>query len=172
MTEAIELRQVGELPFLASRDGRIFNKNSGKEYTQQLSRSGYYEIHTRIKFKAYSFRVHRLVAIAYLENPNNLPVVNHKDENKRNNNVNNLEWCTQQYNCNYGNRNNKLRLKNLNNKQISKSVLMCNLNGDVIREFPSIMEVERIMGFSNANISSVCRNKRHSCGGYIWRYSI
>ena len=70
----------------------------------RLSPKGYKNINIRYKGKLYTFRVHRIVAETFIPNPDNLPEVNHKDENKGNNSVDNLEWCTHQYNSAYGTR--------------------------------------------------------------------
>lgn len=75
----------------------------GRDLTPQKDRKGYMNIRlfNGSKKTAKAFKVHRLVAMAFLPNPDNLPEVNHKDEDKANNNVDNLEWCTTKYNCNY-----------------------------------------------------------------------
>lgn len=70
----------------------------------RLNSKGYLMINVRYKNKHYTFRVHRVIAQTFIPNPDNLPEVNHKDENKSNNSVENLEWCTHQYNSTYGTR--------------------------------------------------------------------
>ena len=103
-----------------------------------------------------SFRVHRLVALAFIPNPDNLPCINHKDENKTNNCVENLEWCTRRYNVEYS---------------LAKPVNQYTLDGILVREWPSTNEVERQTGWSCGNISKCCNNKRKTAHGFIWRYS-
>lgn len=100
--------------------------------------------------------IHRLVALHFIPNPNNYPIINHKDENPLNNNISNLEWCTPKYNSNYGTRNEK----------ISKQV-MCVETGVI---YPSASEVQRELGFLQTNISNVCNGKRKTCGGFHWCY--
>lgn len=120
------------------------------------------------------FYLHRLVGQAFLPNPKNYPVINHKDENKLNNNVENLEWCTQKYNTNYGTaqerKSKKLSKILINRKDLSKPVLQFDKNIIFIKEYPSAMDAERNTGIHQENICSVCRGKQKSAGGYIWRY--
>ena len=82
-------------------------KRKGK-LLKQYNKRGYFQVSLSKNHKRYYFNVHRLVAIAFLPNPDNLPQVNHKDENPLNNILSNLEWCTAKYNCNYGTRNSKI----------------------------------------------------------------
>lgn len=82
-------------------------KRKGK-LLKQYNKRGYFQVSLSKNHKRYYFGVHRLVAIAFLPNPNNLTQINHKDENPLNNNLSNLEWCTAKYNCNYGLRNSKI----------------------------------------------------------------
>lgn len=116
--------------------------------------------------------VHRLVAQAFLPNPNNLPQVNHKDEIKTNNRVENLEWCTQQYNNQYGTHIERLSKAQINRKDCSKTVLQYDKNGIFINEYPSTKEAERTTGISCSSISKVCKGKGKSAGGFLWRYKI
>lgn len=75
-------------------EGRILRQNDDTH--------GYLKVNLTKHDKKKTFKVHRLVAQAFIENPNNYECVNHKDENKQNNNIKNLEWCTKEYNNNYG----------------------------------------------------------------------
>lgn len=106
-------------------------------------------------------KVHRLVAQAFIPNPDNLPVINHKDEVKTNNRVENLEWCTQSYNINYGTRNEK----------VSKSVLQIDKNtGQVISEYQSLREAGRQLNIGNGSISRCCNGKQKTYKGYKWKF--
>ena len=96
-------------------------------------------------------KVHRLVAQTFIPNSQNLPQINHKDEDKTNNQVNNLEWCDCQYNIDYSQ---------------SKKV-MCVETGVV---YPSLSEAARQLGFSQGNISSACNGKRKTAYGFHWKY--
>lgn len=117
--------------------------------------------------------VHKLVAETFIENPNNYNCVNHKDENKQNNCVNNLEWCSILYNNTYGNRLKKISKSLINNPKISKKVNQYDLNGRFIKQWESTMEVQRKTGINNSNISACCLNKKHykTAGGYVWKYA-
>lgn len=95
---------------------KILNNNyrtiKGQLISPAKTKDGYLKVSLSKKHKRYYFRVHRLVANAFLSNPNNYPVINHKDENKLNNRVDNLEWCSIKYNCNYGTRNERISKAN------------------------------------------------------------
>lgn len=89
--------------YIIYSDGRVYNKKTGKFLRIHFDSSGYRHVtlYNGTKRSRKTFKVHRLVARAFIPNPNNLEEVNHKDENKSNNNVWNLEWCTRKYNCEY-----------------------------------------------------------------------
>lgn len=168
--------------------GRWINgKNKGKRWQeekimkQQLFKCGYLYVCLWKERKMKYCRVHRLVAEAFIPNPNNYPIINHKDENRQNNNVENLEWCDQKYNVNFGTATERRRKTNTNHPSYSKVVLQYDLNGNFIKEWPSTMEIERQLGFANTHISNCCkggyfnndRNKWVNVSqayGYIWKY--
>ena len=110
--------------------------------------------------KAKRFKGHRLVAETFIDNPYNLPMINHKDENKSNNAVSNLEWCSATYNLNYGNR----------SKKYTKPIRMLNLQGVLLKTFESMKDAEKETSINHSKISSVCHGKRKKAGGYIWEF--
>lgn len=117
--------------------------------------------------------IHKLVALAFLSKIPGCNQVNHKDENKLNNRVENLEWCTSKYNCSYGTRNNRIVKKRtaLRRSNAEKSVRQYNLNGEFICEYASISLAGRVTGVSFTKISLVCKGQRLSAGGFGWRFA-
>lgn len=115
------------------------------------------------------FLVHRIVAQAFIPNPQNLPQVNHQDENPSNNSVENLEWCTAKYNNNYGTRIQRINEKNTNGK-CSKPVIQYTKTGEFIKEWKSTMDVKRNLNYDQGHISACCNGKRKSANGFIWKY--
>lgn len=107
--------------------------------------------------------VHRLVAIHFITNPNNLPVVNHIDEIRDNNNVNNLEWVTVQQNVTY----NGCHLRAAKNRRIP--VLQLTLEGDFIQRWNSVIEAEEA-GYRAGAIRKVCYGNKRKYKNYIWKY--
>lgn len=161
-----------------SNKGNVKSLNYNKTKKEKLLKSHYHHNYKRItlyKDKKYkSFFVHVLVAKSFIPNPNNLPQVNHKDENRENNVYTNLEWCTEKYNCNYGNRNKKLskimkkgtkvqnkiqKTRKLNN--IGRTKVICITTGKI---FNSLKEAGDYYGFNSGNISKVIKGERKYCG--------
>lgn len=166
--------------YLVSDTGLIQNKKTGNIIKPALTNNGYQMVSLYIgKGKSKRFYVHRLVAIAFLPNPDNLTDVNHKDYDKQNNSVNNLEWCTRSDNLkhsyNYENRNkNREHAKELaekNHEKMKIKVIQKALSGEFIAEYNSLREAEEKTGIPIQNISSVTQGKRRSAGGYIWERS-
>lgn len=135
-------------------------------------RSNYLFVHLRNHGIGKCPMVHRLVAKAFIPNPNNYPEVNHKDEDKHNNRADNLEWCTLKYNRNYGTT--KIRAietKNKRNrKNAEKKVLQYDLDGNFIRSYKSSVEVSRLLRISSSNVRSACRGFLKTYKGFIWKY--
>ena len=108
--------------------------------------------------------VHRLVAEAFLSNERNSPQINHKDENRKNNSVSNLEWCDAKYNLEYGSRSGRVT------RALSKPVLQVSKSGKVIARFLSAMEAGRRTGIRQGSISHCCNKERKTAGGYRWEF--
>ena len=108
--------------------------------------------------------VHRLVAQAFINNAKNLPAINHKDENKLNNCVDNLEWCDKKYNNNYG------KCKDKHAKTVSKPINQYDLQDNFIKQWNSMKEASETLKLSRGNICLCCEGIRNKTGGYRWRY--
>lgn len=144
--------------YMVSNCGRVkslgnSNSNNSKEriLKQMKDRYGYIYVNLWKDGDMKHYTVHRLVAKEFIQNPNNYPQVNHKDENKENNYVWNLEWCTQKYNQEYSS---------------GKKILCVETN--II--YPSSMEAQRQTGISQSNIISCCKGKYKSAGKLHWKY--
>ena len=135
--------------------GEIRNAQTGNILQGGLDKNGYRQVILCYNHKQYCRRVCRLVAIAFINNPNNLPVVNHKNENKLDDRCDNLEWCTIEYNNNYGTRLNTLRKK-----------VQC-IETNVIYDGLRIAQKET--GIDRKNISKAC-HQNTLAGGYHWRF--
>lgn len=158
--------------YLISDKGRVKSIYKGKEYIlkQYLTIWGYKEVRLSLNGKHKGFRVHRLVAMAFIPNPNNLPCVNHKSEIRTDNFVENLEWCDHKYNSNYGTARKKMSLNHINNATISVPIVQFDRNGTIIAEYPSTREASRVLSMNNGNLSQALQGKRKTCGGYTWKY--
>lgn len=143
-------------------------KNGIKLLKKKISKKpDYYYANLTKNSKAKTHRIHRLVAQAFIPNPNNYPQVNHIDGNKLNNNVNNLEWCNNTYNIQEAIR---IGLWKKRNDKIRKKVIQYDKENNIINEYNSLIEAEIKTGVRNGNISQCCKGKRKSAGGYIWKY--
>lgn len=151
--------------YQVSNCGRVKSIKFGKEIILKpfTDDRGYYSVVLSKNGIVKKYSVHRLVAEAFIDNPDNLPQVNHKDENKSNNSVNNLEWCDAKYNNNFG------TCIERRSKKKSKPVLQYTLDGEFVREWPSTMECGR-NGFNQGNVVACCQGKLKKYKGFIWRY--
>lgn len=184
--------------YQVSNLGRVKRLPLGKQWPyrrthnnirKQHIKNGYYQVNLSKENEVKWICVHRLVALAFIPNPNNLPCINHRDENKLNNNIENLEWCTYSYNARYGTAKqrqlqavkhsdpNNLRVqKNLetraknNQPNARRAILQLNLQGEVISRFRSMSEASRITGSALSDICNCCKGKRKTSNGFKWKY--
>ena len=174
-----EVSSFGRIRSLDRITSYISRTREGKEYTtththkgklmkQHNNQFGYKVIALRKDGKYRTYMVHRLVADAFLSNPNNYPVVNHKDENKQNNCVENLEWCTQQYNINYGSGNiRRIDTRNQNKSyHYQREVGQYTLDGVLIKKYPSASDT----GYCRESIRDCCNGRQKTAYGYKWGY--
>lgn len=140
--------------YAISTKGRVRNIKTGRILGGAYDGSGYKQV--TLKHKTY--KIHRLVALAFLPNPDNLPQVNHKNEKKDDNNVGNLEWCSASYNTNYSSHKRSCKVK-----QLTK-------DGKLIRIWDSLSQIEHELGYKNGSISNVCKGMRRYVYGFKWQY--
>lgn len=151
-----------------------FEPNSGRAgmwYKERilkphLDKDGYLQVILHRNGKPYTYKVHRLVALTFLDNPENLPCINHKDENKQNNNFINLEWCDVKYNNNYNNRQIKISHKR------KRSVIQTDLSGNFIARYDSIKSAAKAVNGCYCNIIYCCKGKYKTHKDYKWRYEV
>lgn len=133
-----------------------------------LTHDGYQYVKLCNRGREKKMKIHRLVALAFIPNPFGLLEINHKDENKQNNNVCNLEWCDRKYNNNYGKRN--IVAGNAIRKAKQMRVFRYGLDGIFIDSFESAKVAENALKIDRTGITKCANNKRKSAGGFIWKY--
>lgn len=158
--------------YQVSNFGRV-RALGGKKYCHKddmllkpQTNKGYSHVNLYVNGKMTPFSIHRLVATAFIPNPDNLPVVNHKDYNRQNNCVDNLEWCTYKYNAQYSSSNiskNHANFKGCKNPKAKK--VKCIETGEI---FGCVKEAEQWCG--KKGIGDCCKGKQKTAGGYHWQY--
>lgn len=156
--------------YRVSNLGRIKSVKKDLILSPKHNHDGYLRIQLWRNCKAIFVSIHRLVAEAFINNPENKPFVNHINGTKCDNTVENLEWCTQKENIQHAWK--EGLSKRQYNSKLSKSVDQLDLNGNYIKTFPSTMEVERQLGIYHSKISNACNGKTYTAGGFKWRYSV
>jgi len=156
--------------YIIDTEGNIYSLLTKKYLKPRIDDKGYLYTELCKDGKRYGKKVHRLVAETFIPNPNNLPEVNHKDENKQNPCIENLEWCTSKYNSNYGTRKERVgsSIRNSKNKK-RKSIIQFDLSGNIVREYDTIERVKDY-GFCQPNVISVLKGRRNQTSGYYFRY--
>lgn len=159
--------------------GRVKSLNynrTGKEKILKPSKinSGYLHITICKNGKMKYFLVHRLVASAFLPNPDNLPCINHKNNDKMDNRLSNLEYCSYHYNNTYGAHKQLQReshINNLENNKRAKSVNQYSLYNEYIKTFLSARRASEELNICHSGIIRCCNGQLKTCGGFIWRFA-
>lgn len=166
-----------------SSDGRVKSLfRYKKELKPNITRNGYATVELFKDKSSKRLLIHRLVAMAFIPNPDNLPQVNHIDENKLNNDVSNLEWITAKENMNFGTRNKRQKdatnysdekrkfIARENGKKASRSVMQFSLDGNFIEKYCSGKDAHKQTCINHSHIMECCSGKRKTAGGYVWKY--
>lgn len=154
------------------RKDRTGYKRNEKILIPDVGAKGYKRVRLSINMKNIQESVHVLVAQAFVENPNNYPLVNHKDENPANNFYKNLEWCSYQYNLNYGSHNEKV------GRTKGREVLQYDMCGNLVGEYYSVGDASKQTGINYSGILRCCGGRRKRIDGtskldymgFIWKY--
>lgn len=149
-------KQYKDTNYEVSNLGNVRRIGAKKNRKIQDNGIGYCKVSLSKEGKKKFYLIHRLVAETFIPNPDNLPCVNHKDEDKSNNCVDNLEWCSIEYNNAYGTRTEKTY----------KPVYCVELD----RTFKSLTEAAKELGLSKGNITNCCKGRYKTTGGYHFRY--
>ena len=169
--------QVSNYGRVKSLDRIISSSTSNTFYKKgQLiklrNKKGYYNVSLSKNNKSRHFIVNKLVATAFIDNPNNYNQTNHKDENPLNNYIENLEWCNSQYNNTYGTKLERVKKTMIarNLKMAQKVILQFDLNENFIREWDSASQIHKAYGYNIGFIGRCCKIKNSTGYNYIWRY--
>jgi len=170
--EEWKIIEEGEGKYSVSNNGRVRNNKTQKILKPAKLVNGYLAVSLAENKKGRLYRVHRLVAKYFVSGYEKEKQVNHIDGVKTNNHYTNLEWVTPSENIRHAYLTG-LKDVNLNYRNINKPipVRQYTMNGEFVREYPSIKEAERKTGINNSAISKTCRGKYKYTGGYKWRYA-
>lgn len=153
-------KEIPNFPnYYACSNGEIWSEKTKRFLKKNVTKNGYFRVGLTVNSITRQHLVHRLIAIAFLENPLNYPVVNHKDENKQNNNLENLEWCDMSYNSSYG-------------QGKKKKIIMCDKNThQELKIFNNSAEaIEFLQTGTTKNLSKCASGQAKSAYGYWWKY--
>lgn len=160
----LQANQFGEIRTIdrvvTDRNGRKIHIN-GRVLKQHLNKNGYMKVEFTVNGKTVNLLVHRIVATCFLPNPDNLPQVNHIDCNRTNNRLDNLEWCTPQYNIAYC-----VKMGHFVNNNPGHPVFAVDLKTGKVLRFESQMEAARQLGVSVGDLNSVIKGLYIQTGGY------
>ena len=171
--EVSSLGKVRSLPRYVACKNNSNRFINGKILNPSVSHDGYKYVDLSNKCIKYRFKIHRLIAISFIDNPKNNPQINHKDGNKLNNNVSNLEWCTNSENQKHahliGIKKTPIVAISGENNPNNKPIVQISLDGRILNKFYSATEAMKITNINRGHIRSVCLGKRKTAGGYKWK---
>ena len=156
-----------------------YQKFKSRTLKPKITMQGYEQVDLSKNNKVKQVKVHRLVAENFVSNPYGKPQINHIDGIKLNNNVRNLEWCTAEYNMNYGTAMQRAketyashydRSAIAKNNAIKKKVIQYTLDGKYIKEWDSLTDIQNELGFCRSNISKCCEGKYKQANNFIWKF--
>lgn len=165
--------EVSNLGRVRSLNRPTKNRNKlakGRILKGKISSNGYPTVHLSLNGIANWIHIHRLVALAFIPNPDNLPMINHLNEIKTDNRVENLEWCTALHNNNWGTRTIRSSLSKINHPKRSMPVIQLSLDGSFVAEYPSIREAERLTKIDFSSIRCCAHHYISTAGGYKWEF--
>jgi uncharacterized protein involved in tolerance to divalent cations len=148
--------------YFLCRDGRIWSEKQ-KQFLKPNLGGGYHNQTIQHRGSRHSFRVHRQIAQAFIPNPNNYSIVNHKNGNRLDNDVENLEWCTQSKNVQHAHDNGLIKI-------YVRPVVQFDVKGHKIAEYESIKEASKNTGIRHSDISTACVGRQQTTAGFVWRY--
>jgi hypothetical protein len=168
---------------IRKKSGRVKGFTRGVILKPEQCINGYLRVRLYFNGIGKHCLIHRLVGMAFIDNPNGYPEINHKDEVKQNNSVNNLEWCTGKYNSNYGtgriralaNTDIKKKTANTDYEKIAqktrKKVKQIDLSGKIITTWEGQKQAAQLLGIRQGAISNCCVGRTNTAGGYKWQYA-
>jgi len=164
-TKIYEVSDMGNVRSVERTD-RLNRIKKSKLLKKRINNMGYYYVSLFYNNKKHNELVHRLVADEFLNKKENKNIVNHKDGNKLNNNINNLEWCNQKENIEHSWKN------NFSKRTRCKKIRQFDIKHNLIKEYEAVMDAERETGINNSKIVACCKKQygRKTAGGFIWEY--
>lgn len=163
-------KKISDYPYSVSDTGLVRNDRTGRILRRQINPHGYYIIRLSVECKPTTFLVHRLVANAFIPNPNDYPEVNHIDGNTLNASADNLEWCSRSMNMRHridvlGYKHSRQTIEKI--ASALRKPIVCVETGTV---YNSVAEASNLLNLDDSNISACALGKRHTCGGFHWRW--
>lgn len=155
--------------YQVSSTGLVRNKTTGRILTPSVDKKGYLRVRLSLHDKKVSAKVHRMVAVAFIPNPEQKPQVNHKDGNKENNRAENLEWISNYDNMQHAVNNGLTKRVEYSGRR-KKAIIGVDGEGKIVK-FESLELASDTLQLSKSNLCNALKGKRKRCGGYVWRYS-